>query len=153
MAVILNRVWGCHGHMLVRLPSTYAIECTKVVRSILKKMDCRGRDRMDLQLPMQLVPITTKIVSSNIAQGEVYPVQHCVIKFVSDLPHACSFLRVLRFSYTNTSLHNKSEMLLKVALNTTYFVFHYQTDWKGRISSVSKIKNKRLFATEYLCHR
>ena len=83
-------------------------------------MDCHGRDRIDLQLPMQLVPITTKIVSLNIAQGEVYPVQHCVIKFVNDLPQSCSFLRVHQFSYTNkTGLHNISEMLLKVALNTT----------------------------------
>jgi hypothetical protein len=30
-------------------------------------------------------PITTKAVSSNPAQGEVYPIQHYVIKFVSDL--------------------------------------------------------------------
>jgi hypothetical protein len=47
----------------------------------------RGRDRMglDLQLPMQSVPITTNVVSSNIAHGEVYSIQHYVIKFVSDL--------------------------------------------------------------------
>jgi hypothetical protein len=32
----------------------------------------RGRDRMDLQLPMQSVPITTDVVSSNLDQGEVY---------------------------------------------------------------------------------
>jgi hypothetical protein len=31
-----------------------------------------GRDRMDLKLPMQSVPITTDIVSSNLDQGEVY---------------------------------------------------------------------------------
>ena len=47
---------------------------------------CRGRDRMvvaDLQL--KSVPITTKVVSSNPAHGEVYSIQHYVIKFVSDL--------------------------------------------------------------------
>jgi len=38
-----------------------------------------------LQLPMQSVPITTKVVSSNPVQGEVYSIQHIVIKFVSDL--------------------------------------------------------------------
>jgi hypothetical protein len=32
----------------------------------------RGRDRMDLHLPMQSVPITTDVVSSNLNQGEVY---------------------------------------------------------------------------------
>ena len=37
-------------------------------------VDRRGRDRMilDLQLPMQLVSITTDVVSSNIDQGEVH---------------------------------------------------------------------------------
>ena len=40
---------------------------------------------LDLQLPMQSVPIMTKIVSSNTIHGEVYSKQHYVIKFVSDL--------------------------------------------------------------------
>ena len=40
---------------------------------------------LDLQLPVQSVPITAKIVSSNPAHGEVYSIQHYVIKFVSDL--------------------------------------------------------------------
>jgi hypothetical protein len=40
---------------------------------------------LDLQLPMQSVLITTKVVSSNLIHGEVYSIQHCVIKFVSDL--------------------------------------------------------------------
>ena len=48
----------------------------------------RGRDSMihmllDLQLPMQLVIITTKVVNSNPANGAVYSKQHYVIKFVS----------------------------------------------------------------------
>ena len=37
------------------------------------------------------VPITTKAVSSNPAQGEVYPIQHYVIKFVSDLRQVVVF--------------------------------------------------------------
>ena len=40
---------------------------------------------LDLQLLMQSVPITTKVVSSNPADGEMYLIQHYVIKFVSDL--------------------------------------------------------------------
>ena len=51
----------------------------------------------DLQLPVQSVPITTKVVSSNSVHGEVYSIQHCVIKFVSDLLHVGGFLQVLRF--------------------------------------------------------
>jgi hypothetical protein len=40
---------------------------------------------LDLQLPIQSVPITTKVVSSNPVHGEVYSIQHYLIKFVSDL--------------------------------------------------------------------
>ena len=32
---------------------------------------------------MQSVPITTNVVSSNHAHGEVYSIQHCVIEYVS----------------------------------------------------------------------
>jgi len=52
---------------------------------------------LDLQLHVQSVPITTNVVSSNPAYGEVYSIQHYVIKFVSDLQQVDSFLRVLRF--------------------------------------------------------
>jgi hypothetical protein len=36
---------------------------------------------LDLQLPVQLVPITTKVVSSNPVHGEMYSIQHYWIKF------------------------------------------------------------------------
>jgi len=39
---------------------------------------CRGRDRM-------VVEFTTKVVSSKPVHGDVYSIQHYVIKFVSDL--------------------------------------------------------------------
>jgi hypothetical protein len=48
---------------------------------------------LDLQLPMQSVPITTNVVSSNSTQA----MQHYVIKFVSDLRQVGGFLLVLRF--------------------------------------------------------
>ena len=41
--------------------------------------------QLDLQLPVQPVPITTKAVSSNPIHGEVYSIQHYVIKFGNDL--------------------------------------------------------------------
>ena len=47
---------------------------------------------LDLQLPVQSVPITTKVVSSNPVHGEVYSIQHYVIKFVSDLRQVGDFL-------------------------------------------------------------
>ena len=52
---------------------------------------------MDLQLPVQLVPITTKVGNSNPAHGEVYSIQQYVTQFVSDLRQVGVFLRVLRF--------------------------------------------------------
>jgi hypothetical protein len=52
---------------------------------------------LDLQLHVESVSITTKVVSSNPVHGEVYSIQHFVIKFVSDLRHVGGFLRVLRF--------------------------------------------------------
>jgi len=70
---------------------------------------------LDLQLPVQSVPITTEVVSSNPAHDEVYTIQHYVIKFVIDLrqvPNSAG-------SSTNkTDCHNIVEILLKVALNT-----------------------------------
>jgi len=46
---------------------------------------------------VQPVPITTKVVSSSPAHGEVHSIQHYVIQFVSDLQHVGAYLRVLRF--------------------------------------------------------
>jgi hypothetical protein len=37
-------------------------------------------DLLDLQLPVQSVPITAKVVSLNPVHGEVYSIQHYVIK-------------------------------------------------------------------------
>jgi hypothetical protein len=53
--------------------------------------------KLDLQLPVHSVPITTKVVSLNPAHGEVYLIQLFVIKFVSDLRQVVGFLWVLRF--------------------------------------------------------
>ena len=49
---------------------------------------------------------------------EVYLIQHYAIKFVSDLRQVCGFLRVPRFSTNKTDRSDKTEILLKVALNT-----------------------------------
>jgi len=51
------------------------------------------QEKLDLQLPVQSVPITNEVVSSNPACDEVYSIQHYVIKFVSDLRQVRGFLR------------------------------------------------------------
>ena len=67
---------------------------------------------------VQSAPITTNVVSSNPVHGEVYSIQHYVIKFVSDLRQIGGFLRLLRFPLTyKTDRHDITEILLNVALN------------------------------------
>jgi hypothetical protein len=67
-------------------------------------------------LPVQSVPITTKVVNSNPAHEKVYTIQHYVIKSVSGIRQVASFLGVLRFLPPKKDI---SEILLKVALNNT----------------------------------
>ena len=50
---------------------------------------------VNLQLPMQSVPITTNVVSSNPAHGEMYSIQDYVIQLVSDLRQVGCFLWVI----------------------------------------------------------
>ena len=52
--------------------------------------------QLDLQLPMQSVPITTTVFELEPCSGEMYLIQHYV-KFVSDLWQVSGFLRVFRF--------------------------------------------------------
>ena len=47
---------------------------------------------------VQSVPITTKVVSSNPAHGEVYLIQHYAIKCVCDLQQVVGFPKVLKVS-------------------------------------------------------
>jgi hypothetical protein len=58
---------------------------------------------------VQSLRITTKVVSSNPANGEVYSIQYYVIRSVSDLLQVGGFIRVL---------HHITEILLKVMLNS-----------------------------------
>ena len=55
---------------------------------------------------------------SNPRSGEVYSVQHNVIKFVSDLRHVGGFLQFPLLIKLTHCHHHITEILLKVALNT-----------------------------------
>ena len=80
--------------------------------------------QLELQLPVQLVPITTKGVSSNPVQGEVYSIQHYVIKFDSDLQQVGGFLWVLRFPTPKKNYrYDITEILLKVAISTINHIY------------------------------
>jgi hypothetical protein len=64
---------------------------------------------------MQSVPTTTKVVSSN---PEVYSIQHYMIKFVRDLRQVGGFFPGTSVSSNKTDLHDITEILLKLELNT-----------------------------------
>jgi len=65
---------------------------------------------LNLQLRVQSVPITTKVVSLNRVHVEMYSMQYYVIKFLSDLRQVGGFLRILRYppsiKLTDTSRYN-----------------------------------------------
>jgi hypothetical protein len=87
----------------------------------LKRSCHRDRDHMavGLQLPVQSVSITTKVVSLNPVHGDVYSIQHYVIAYVRGLRQVCRFLLVYVVSSTNkTDCHYITEILLKVVLKT-----------------------------------
>ena len=71
--------------------------------------------KLDLQLPVQSMHITTKDASSNLAHGEVYSIQHYVIKFAAEL---CFSPGTPIFPTNKTDRHDVTEILVKVALNT-----------------------------------
>jgi hypothetical protein len=58
---------------------------------------------LDLQLPVQSVPITNKVVISNPVHGEVYSIQVCQL--------TCN--RSVVFSTNKTDGHDITEILLK----------------------------------------
>ena len=69
-------------------------------------------------LHVQSVSITTIVVSSNPTHGEVYPIQHYVIKFVSVLQQVVVFSGTPVSSTNKADRHDITEILLKVALKT-----------------------------------
>ena len=73
--------------------------------------------QLDLQLPVQSVSITTKVVISNPTDGEVYSILHYEINFVSATGRQFSS-GTLVSSTNKTDHHDITEILLKVALNT-----------------------------------
>jgi len=63
---------------------------------------------------MQSVHIITKVVSSNLAHGEVYSIQHSDLWFSLDTTIS---------SINETDRHDIAEILLKVTLNTIHQTF------------------------------
>jgi len=79
------------------LRSIVAFKSENSIKMALSRKIVRDVMVMGFTTPLQSVPITTNVVSSNPVHGEVYSKQHYVLKFVSDLRQVGCFLRVLRF--------------------------------------------------------
>ena len=75
--------------------------------------------QLELQLPVQSVPITTEVVSSNTVHVEVSSIQRICDKGCQRLATGRWFFPGTPVSSTNkTDRHDITEILLKVALNT-----------------------------------
>ena len=89
--------------------------------------DRRGRDSiwlLDLQLS---VLVTTNDLTSNTGHGEVYSIQHYLIKFVNDLRQVSGFLQVRQFPPPiNVTAIDIAEILLKSALNTINLILTHK---------------------------
>ena len=70
--------------------------------------------QQDLQLFMQSIPITTKVVNFNLAHGEMHTTQYYVMKFVNG--KSVVFVVYSGFFSTHkTDRHDIAEILLKMA--------------------------------------
>ena len=88
------------------------------------------------------MPITTKVGSSSPVHGQVYSIQHYMIKFVSDLWQFCGSLWFP--PPIKLTSDNITEILLKVVLNTInkqtnkIKFFHPTTSMRKRIANRNK---------------
>ena len=76
--------------------SKYPLSYLQTFLKQIRSRHGRVAQQLDL-LSVQSVLIITKVVSSNPAHGEVYSIQHYVIKLAKDLQQVGGFLMVLRF--------------------------------------------------------
>jgi hypothetical protein len=94
---------------------------------------------------MRSVHISNNFVSSNIARGKDYAIQHNVIKFVSEFRQVGGFLRVLTSS-NKTDRHNLTEILLNVALNIIYLPYMYACRNTNKAKyALSRLNSKSIY--------
>ena len=87
----MHKIYGAHEIIVI---------CQCHMNCIISR-GCHGLDRMVVKLSLQSVPITTKVASSNLGHGEVYLMQHYVIKFAPG---------TLVFSTNKTDRQNRTEI-------------------------------------------
>ena len=87
---------------------------------------------------MQSVPITINVACSNPAQA----IQHCLIKFVSDLRQVGGFLRF------PPPYHDITEIVLKVAFNTINLESNLPKSKHAALSMVMPLGFRQIMGTE-----
>jgi hypothetical protein len=100
---------------------------------------------LDLQQPVQSVPITTKVVSSNPDHGEVFSIQNYVIKFVSDLGQISGFLRVSGVKHHKPNL-NQTNIIRNQYISDKSGLFFQKLN---RSLSVKRFKYNFLYDFKY----
>jgi hypothetical protein len=94
---------------------------------------------LDIQLSVQSVPNTTKVVRSNPVHGEVYSIQHYIIKFVSDLRQISGFL------YRSDPVCKSNSILVipvRFCFVTVGMSLKYKKLFVSNISKKNKIQQK-----------
>jgi hypothetical protein len=83
---------------------------------------------LDLQLPVQSVPIITNVVSLNPVYGEVFLIQHYVIKFVRNNDN---WLKIIVISLSFYDLHSKfKQLFFRYLQYATEIISYYCTQTK-----------------------
>jgi hypothetical protein len=85
LCVIWTCAWCGYKWLLVANFKDYETSLHQFTKSQYKTKVRGRRGCMVVGLPMQLVPIATKVVGLNPVRGKVYSIQHCWIKCVNDL--------------------------------------------------------------------
>ena len=80
---------------------------------------------------MRSIHITTNVVRSNPAHGEVYAIQHYVIKMASDLRGQWFSLSPPDSSTNKSDRHDITEILLKMVLNTITLTLFIKSPFKS----------------------
>ena len=98
--------------------------------------DCHGHDCMVVwyTTTYAISVITTEVVSWNPSLGEVYLIQHYVIKLVSDLQHICGFLRVLSLNMVKLYIYI---YIFITQYNTLFSLLPIKGSLSGRIITVT----------------
>jgi hypothetical protein len=96
-----------------------------------------------LQLPVQTMPINTKVVSSNPVHSEVYSIQHYVIKFVSDLRQVSGFALSLEIQLSDG---NGIQYFLPIYLffHLTFRCYCFYSSNVPTLYSLLKLVNKSI---------